>query len=340
MNRRPSFLLLAIFCTLGIAAVACIGDDPAPRAVEDSQAAVALAAVSDTAVFLPQISRDGPAGTFHYTVVTGDTLYSLSLRYGTTVAKIVELNGLGNASVINVGQVLIMPLAPPPTATPTRTPTTQPQSPSLVVNNGSRGSGQVALTFDMGGRVEPALDIMNYLIANRIPATIFITGSMADNVNTDAGRDVLALVEANRDLFDLGNHSYSHPRFTELTPAEMRAEIRDTEAAFARYSRIDARPYFRPPEGAYNANVLAVLGPLGYTRTIMWDVDTIDWRPESEGGPTAAFMTAKVINNAQGGSIVLMHLGGFNTYEALPGMIAGLRAKGLTPVNISTMLGD
>jgi peptidoglycan/xylan/chitin deacetylase (PgdA/CDA1 family) len=72
----------------------------------------------------------------------------------------------------------------------------------------------------------------------------------------------------------------------------------------------------------------------------MWDIDTIDWRPEEDGGPTASDMVDKVVSRAQGGSIVLMHLGGFNTFEALPAMLAGLRAKGLEPVTLGEMLGQ
>jgi len=45
-------------------------------------------------------------GVFEYTVQWGDTLYSLALRFGTTVDSIVALNGLANASFIQVGQVL------------------------------------------------------------------------------------------------------------------------------------------------------------------------------------------------------------------------------------------
>lgn len=335
-NRILALLLLAVGL-FGVAAVACTSEDPAPVRTQEPQTAS-----GGTPVYLPQTARDGPAGTFHYTVVAGDTVFSLAQRFGTTVANIVELNGLDDAGAIEVGQVLIMPLAPTATptatATPTRTPTTQPTGPSQLISHGPRGTNQVALTFDMGGRVEPALDIMNYLINNRIPATIFMTGSMVDNQNTDAGRQVVALVEANQDLFDFGNHSYSHPDFTTLSAAGMAEEIHDAEDAFARYSDLDARPYFRPPFGAYDSAVLAALGPLGYTRSIYWDVDTIDWLATEDGGPTAASMTTKVVNNAQGGSIVLMHLGGYHTYEALPGMIAGLRANGLEPVKLSTML--
>ena len=49
----------------------------------------------------------------------------------------------------------------------------------------------------------------------------------------------------------------------------------------------------------------------------MWDVDTIDWKPIADGGPTAQQIATKVVGNAGDGSIVLMHLGGYETLEAL-----------------------
>ncbi|MEZ5095497.1 MAG: hypothetical protein R2731_04955 [Nocardioides sp.] len=70
----------------------------------------------------------------------------------------------------------------------------------------------------------------------------------------------------------------------------------------------------------------------------MWDVDTIDWKRTQDGGPTAASMQDKVVTNATHGSIVLMHLGGYHTFAALPGMVLRLRAEGLTPTTISDLL--
>jgi murein DD-endopeptidase MepM/ murein hydrolase activator NlpD len=46
-----------------------------------------------------------PAGGT-YTVVSGDTLTRIAARNGTTVARLVELNGIKNANLINVGQVI------------------------------------------------------------------------------------------------------------------------------------------------------------------------------------------------------------------------------------------
>jgi peptidoglycan/xylan/chitin deacetylase (PgdA/CDA1 family) len=86
-----------------------------------------------------------------------------------------------------------------------------------------------------------------------------------------------------------------------------------------------------------NARVAGAAGAAGYPKTIMWSVDTIDWRPQTDGGPTASAISTK-IRSAPGGSIVLMHLGGYNTLEALPWAFAGLRTRGLQPVSISGLI--
>jgi len=35
-----------------------------------------------------------------------------------------------------------------------------------------------------------------------------------------------------------------------------------------------------------------------------------------------------------------MHLGGYETLDALPGIVAGLRARGYTLVTLGTLLGE
>lgn len=198
----------------------------------------------------------------------------------------------------------------------------------------------MALTFDMGGRVGDALAIVHWLVDHQIRATIFMTGAMADNQNTNAGRSVLAIVDAHPELFTLGNHSYTHRDFRKLTAAEIATELRRTEAAIAPYCSQDLRPFFRPPNGGYDADVLAAVGAAGYRYTVTWDIDTIDWRPVDNDppGPTADQIVAKVLDRAQGGSIVLMHLGGYHTYEALPRIVDGLRDAGFTLVNLDGLL--
>ena len=192
----------------------------------------------------------------------------------------------------------------------------------------------------MGGRVGDARAIMRWLVDNDVHATIFMTGGMADNPDTDAGRRVLAIVQDHPDLFTLGNHSYTHRDFRNLTAGEIRDELQRTEAAIAPYCSQDLHPFFRPPNGGYDTAVLAAVGAAGYRYTMTWDVDTIDWRPivNDPPGPTADQIVAKVLGNARGGSIVLMHLGGYETYAALPAVVEGLRARGFQLANLEELL--
>jgi murein DD-endopeptidase MepM/ murein hydrolase activator NlpD len=52
----------------------------------------------------PPVAPVSVTGT--YTVVKGDNLTRIAAKYGTTVTKLVELNGIKNANLIQVGQVL------------------------------------------------------------------------------------------------------------------------------------------------------------------------------------------------------------------------------------------
>ncbi|HEX6867942.1 MAG TPA: polysaccharide deacetylase family protein, partial [Candidatus Limnocylindrales bacterium] len=156
---------------------------------------------------------------------------------------------------------------------------------------------------------------------------------------TTVGLGVLQRVTDHPELFVLANHSWSHPDFRDLSTAQIRDELVRTDAAFVDAIGRSSRPWFRPPFGGVDDRVLRDVGAAGYSRTIMWDIDTIDWRPVADGGPSADDLVATVVSRAQGGSIVLMHLGGFNTLDALPDMVAGLRSKGLTPVTLEDMTG-
>lgn len=263
----------------------------------------------------------------NYVVRPGETLRAVAHRHHTSARIIALMNGVTTGYVPHAGERLFVPELPEP-------------GPAEIVYSGVRGSNEVALTFDMGGRVEPALDIIQFLIANDVRATIFMTGAMVDNIYTDYGRQVLALVEANLDLFELGNHSYSHPDFTQLTAGEMSAELFDTQSSIDEHISLDTRPLFRPPFGAVDSRVAREVGDLGFGEIIMWDIDTIDWLPEADGGPTAAEIVNKVVSNAQGGSIVLMHLGGYNTYAALPGIVQGLRDRGFDLSTVGEVLAN
>ena len=55
-------------------------------------------------------STPPPKPQIKHTVRSGDTLYGIAVKYGTTVAKIAHANNITNINLIDVGQVLIIPV--------------------------------------------------------------------------------------------------------------------------------------------------------------------------------------------------------------------------------------
>jgi peptidoglycan-N-acetylglucosamine deacetylase len=301
-----------------------------------------------------------------YTVAPGDSLSAIARAYGTTAAQLQAWNGedypslVTNPGVIEPGWVLIV--SGDPDVTPLPVPTAPPPSASgcSANNRVAAGSAQtfstipgagagVALTFDMGGRMDPAVDIMNFLVDHEVCATIFATGVMSQ---TDEGQRVMAIVKANPHLFEIANHTMHHcdlvrggggspstaPCTGSFDADRIRREMTDAGAILRDGTGQSPVPYWRPPYGSVNQAVIDAVASAGYTKTFLWDIDTVDWKPASQGGPTAAQIAAKVVNNSVNGSNVLFHLGGYETLDALGLIVPGLRDRGFTLTSLSDLL--
>jgi len=324
-----------------------------------SPAASETGSVAPTSTASPQVTT--------YLVRSGDTLYSIAQAWGTTVEQLQTWNAERYPSLatdpgtVQVGWELIV--AGNPNITPRPTATASPSASGCRAGNRVAAGNQqtfaaipsaghaVGLTLDMGGRLDPAIEILNFLIANQVCVTLFPTGAMAQ---TAQGKAVMAIIRAHPELFEIGNHTMHHcdlvkggggsptsaPCVTSGTPTAdfIRKELTDSAAILKQYSGQDPAPYWRPPYGSINDAVRAAAASVGYTKTFLWDVDTIDWKPISDGGPTAEQIASKVISRSVDGSVVLMHLGGYETLDALKIMVPGLRERGFLLTSLSDML--
>jgi len=242
-------------------------------------------------------------------------------------------------------------LAPTPVASGCTAGNRVPTGQREIIATAPDAGPAMALTFDMGGRLDPAVDILNFLVANQVCATLFPTGAMSE---TPAGQEVLAIVRDHPELFELGNHTMHHCNLRDGglgSPTEapcaiggppsaafITDELTDAAAILEAGAGQEPVPYWRPPYGAHSETVLAAAAAVGYTKSIMWSIDTIDWRPIAEGGPTAEQIASGVVTSASSGSIVLMHLGGYETLAALAIMVPALRERGLLLTSVSDLL--
>lgn len=218
-------------------------------------------------------------------------------------------------------------------------PTPLPAGPSRLVDHGDRASNEVALTFTVGYRLDPAVAIVELLRDRRAAATIFMSGVVFDRPETRAtARRVIGIVEQLPELIQLGQHGYAATELTQLDTQAIEMDVLRAERTIGEYATTDLRPYFSPPGGAWSPAALDVLGELGYTTSVLWDVDPLDWMPPGDGGPSADEIVDRVLGAVQGGSIVLLHLGGWNTAEALPRILDGLAQRGYRTVTIADLL--
>lgn len=345
-----------------------IGPAPSPSASAGTPAVTpAASTVAPSPTFVRPTPSPQPTFTA-YVVRSGDTLNSIATTFRTTARSIAWWNRGAYPTLdpeseayapdhLEIGWILMLlpdtvvddnnPPTPSPGPTSTLLPTVGPTAkpspkpsvapaPATVLSHGPRTAKNIALTFDMGGRLDPAVDIVQWLIDHDIHATLFPTGKSA--TQTAQGLAAMQLAATRPDLFDFGNHSWDHPDFRTLTTAQMASQLTRTETALVPVVG-STKPWFRPPYGGWNDTVRAGVGAAGWQYLVLWDVDMIDWRPVSDGGPTAADMVAKLKAKAQGGSIVLMHLGGYNTLAALPGILAAAGDLGLQPVTLGEMFG-
>jgi peptidoglycan/xylan/chitin deacetylase (PgdA/CDA1 family) len=126
----------------------------------------------------------------------------------------------------------------------------------------------------------------------------------------------------------IGSHGWDHAVLTGRSRDDVARRVRADAAAMWRTAMDTTAPYMRPPQGALNRTVTAAAGATGHPRVMLWDVDPQDWRR-----PPPSQIVSTVVRRSRAGSIVVLHtLPG--TAAALPGIIAGLRDRGLEPVGL------
>lgn len=189
---------------------------------------------------------------------------------------------------------------------------------------GNKSRPWAALTFDCERGASSTNLLLDVLEQKGARATCFLLANVA--ANSDVVRRIA------NDGFEMGNHGTSHPQFTKISADRVVSELRTTEVEVNNATGgLTTKPYFRFPGGEMNPGLVAQVNSLGYM-SIYWSVDPQDWNAKN----SAQAVINTVVGQTGPGAIVLMH-DTAKTAQALPAIIDGLRARGLTLVTLSEL---
>lgn len=178
-------------------------------------------------------------------------------------------------------------------------------------------SNKIYLTFDEGYENGYTARILDILKEKNVKAVFFITYPYA--------KAEPALVQRMVDEgHTLGNHSTAHKVFPTMTlqdAADDIMQLHDYVKANFGYEMY----LFRPPEGAFSEQVLALIQSLGY-KAMLWSFAYNDWNVDNQ--PLSLEATGNIVSKAHPGEICLLHAVSKTNSEILGDVIDQIRGQG------------
>ncbi|WP_327350601.1 polysaccharide deacetylase family protein [Streptomyces sp. NBC_01304] len=197
--------------------------------------------------------------------------------------------------------------------------------------SGDKPTGQVdcqkakciALTFD-GNPGEPTDRLMDLLDQYKAPSTFFLEGRRIHKFP-----DVVRRMA--KDGHEIGNHTWTHPRLTDVSDDQIRDELGRTERAISKITGTKST-LMRPPQGRTDDRVSKVSKELGMAQ-VLWTVTAKDYETDD-----IKLIAERVLEGAGRDGIVLLHPLHKGTLPAMPTILKKLHAEGYTFVTVSQLL--
>ncbi len=148
----------------------------------------------------------------------------------------------------------------------------------------------IALTFDDGPHPASTPSVLSVLNKHNVNATFFMIGRAVSMYREIAN-------QVSTEGHTIGNHSWDHSSFIEITHSERKRQIRKCDSTLP----VTSNAIFRPPYGAQNFWSWVSTLTSGH-EVIGWSIDAKDWTNKS-----ANYISRKIISNSKKGCIILLH---------------------------------
>lgn len=197
--------------------------------------------------------------------------------------------------------------------------------PSSPIYRGHPEKEMVAFLINVSWGTEYIPDILSILKENDIKATFFIEGKWAKE-----NADLVKMIDEQGHT--IGNHAYNHPDMARLSNQEITEQITQTNTIIE--AIIDKTPkWFAPPSGSFTDNVVDIAHNVKM-ETILWTVDTIDWK-----NPSVSVMMNRVMTDIHPGATILMHPT-TSVVQGLSPMIKDIKKKGYNIGTIDQLVSE
>ena len=181
------------------------------------------------------------------------------------------------------------------------------------------------LTFDAGYENGCTKQILETLKKHNVPAAFFLVGNYIRQ-NPDLVRRMA------EEGHTVANHTMHHYDMSRLTDrAAFQKELTDLETLYREVTGQEMAKYYRPPQGIYSEDNLAMAQELGY-KTVFWSLAYVDWNNDAQ--PTREEAFGKLIPRTHNGGVILLHSTSETNAEILDELLtrweeAGYRFAGL-----------
>ncbi|MEU8986454.1 polysaccharide deacetylase family protein [Streptomyces sp. NPDC048558] len=194
----------------------------------------------------------------------------------------------------------------------------------------------VAVTFNAAWNDAGSTGILGDLERRHAPATFFLTGTFADRYPEVVKRIAAA-------GHGLGNHSYSHPYFADLSAAGRRREVQAADRALRAAGAGGAlTPFFRFPYSETSPAQIGEVNGLGFA-DVEFTTDTNGWKG-AEGGMTVDHAVRRALDALRPGAILQMHVGASQgrteviDAQALPRILDAISDRGYRVIDLRSLL--
>ena len=204
-----------------------------------------------------------------------------------------------------------------------------------VFHEGAGDEHAVTLTFDDGPDPKWTPKILDILKEHHLKATFFILGIQAEN-NPELVQRII------HEGHEIGNHTYTHPNISEVSPQQIRLELNATQfllESITGHSTILCRPPYNADSNPARLKEILPLKQVPDELDYLIVMENID--PEDWARPGADAIVDRIKEQRDMGNIILLHDAGGNraqTVEALPKIIDYLETRGDHIVPLSDLL--